>query len=271
MSLKQEPAGLTSCAITKGLFGMLSIKNNLTGSFVKRCSRCRLHTLGTLFNLGKSQLHKRSIVYLAVRTLIIGSLLSFFTTDLQSMMVARQKQKFVTLLKRHPIVSSAVAVGCAAWLGHAIMKCYRKKQRQIPCNLEGNPVVQQVSEKSNEKKATVNPELEEAFSIVSHYIGTGESANIPKAVTILQRFAEQGDAEAQWGFGICYSNGIGVKKDVVKAFKFFKTAAEKGNAKAQSDVGKCYKHGVGVKQDDDKAFEFLKLLLSKDMSSPKTL
>lgn len=185
--------------------------------------------------------------FLAISNLY--SSFSFSTSNLRSVVVARQKQKFITLVKRHPVASSVVAVGCVVGLGYAMIKYYRKKQRGIHFVAEDNPVTQRAAERSEEKKAAANPELGKAFYLLGRYYETGVSTNIPKAVTILQRFAEQGDASAQYGLGDCYSKGLGVNKDVVKAFELFDAAAKQGYADAQYELGRCYVLGTGVRKN----------------------
>ena len=61
--------------------------------------------------------------------------------------------------------------------------------------------------------------------------------------------AEQGEAEAQFGLGVMYDNGIGVPKDEVEAVKWYRKAAERGNANAQYNLGVMYDNGTGVPKD----------------------
>lgn len=186
---------------------------------------------------------------LRVRALVICSFPSLFSIDLQSAVIARQKQNFITLVKKHPVVSSVVAVGCAVGLGYAMIKYYRKKQRGIHFVAEDNRVTQQAEEKSEKKKTAANKELGEAFLILGRCYQTGVSTNIPKAVTILQRAAEQGYVEAQCVLGGCYSKGLGVNKDVVKAFELFESAAKQGYTDAQYELGRCYLASTGVRKN----------------------
>ncbi len=55
--------------------------------------------------------------------------------------------------------------------------------------------------------------------------------------------AEQGDAEAQFNLGLCYSDSVGVPQDYVEAAKWFRRAADQGVAEAQLNFGFCYYKG----------------------------
>ena len=66
---------------------------------------------------------------------------------------------------------------------------------------------------------------------------------------LLQKQAEQGDAESQLSLGWCYYFGEGVTKDAGEAAKWFRKAAEQGCAPAQSNLGVLYEQGDGVPQD----------------------
>lgn len=75
-----------------------------------------------------------------------------------------------------------------------------------------------------------------------------------EAVSLFEKAAEQGNAEAQYSLGKCYYNGEGVGKDFTKAVSWFAKAAEQGNASAQLMLGACYSSGDGVSQDAAKSF-----------------
>jgi len=61
--------------------------------------------------------------------------------------------------------------------------------------------------------------------------------------------AEKGEAEGQFGLGICYTRGHGVAKDDVQAAAWFRKAADQGFASAQTLLGHCYFGGEGVPKD----------------------
>jgi TPR repeat protein len=75
-------------------------------------------------------------------------------------------------------------------------------------------------------------------------------------VTALEEWrplAEQGDAAAQYNFGLMYENGNGVLQDYAEAVRWYRLAAEQGNARAQTNLGGKYEFGSGVLQDNVKA------------------
>ena len=66
---------------------------------------------------------------------------------------------------------------------------------------------------------------------------------------VWQQFAEQGMAEAQWLYGDCLLEGVGVAKDQVAAARWFRKAAEQGLALAQLSLANRYYNGEGVGKD----------------------
>ena len=71
----------------------------------------------------------------------------------------------------------------------------------------------------------------------------------PDAITELRRFAEQGDAGAQYILGDMYYNGQGVPEDKAEAVRWYRLAAEQGDAPAQFNLGIMYREGLGVLKD----------------------
>jgi len=70
----------------------------------------------------------------------------------------------------------------------------------------------------------------------------------------LRKAAEQGNAEAQYDFGVLSANGKGgVPKDSAEALKWFHKAAEQGHAQAQFKLAAPYAFGFGVPKDNAKA------------------
>jgi TPR repeat protein len=65
----------------------------------------------------------------------------------------------------------------------------------------------------------------------------------------LKSRAEKGDAQAQYGLGLIYGEGLGVAQDEAEAVPWYRKAAEQGFAPAQNDLGSMYARGRGVKQD----------------------
>ena len=69
----------------------------------------------------------------------------------------------------------------------------------------------------------------------------------------MRKSAEQGDADAQFNLGLCYTDGLGVAKDEKEAVRWYRQAAEQGDAKAQFNLGYCYAKGSGVTKDEKEA------------------
>ena len=64
-----------------------------------------------------------------------------------------------------------------------------------------------------------------------------------------QPLAEQGDARAQFSFGLLYENGDGVPRDFSKAREWYQKAAAQGEAKAQFYLGMQSAYGEGGPMD----------------------
>ena len=64
-----------------------------------------------------------------------------------------------------------------------------------------------------------------------------------------QPLAEQGDARAQFYFGLLYENGDGVPLGYTKARQWYEKAAAQGDAKAQLYLGLQSSFGQGVPMD----------------------
>ena len=80
-----------------------------------------------------------------------------------------------------------------------------------------------------------------------------ETVAMSPEVKWYRKGADQGDAQAQFNLGVCYSYGLGVAKDHVEAAKWYRKAAEQGKASAQFGFGGCYAEGECVAQDLDEA------------------
>jgi TPR repeat protein len=71
--------------------------------------------------------------------------------------------------------------------------------------------------------------------------------------------AESGNAEAQFRFGLCCLNGIGLPQNSAEAAKWFALSAYQGYAPGQYFLGVCYYQGEGVAADLDEARRLFKL------------
>ena len=78
-----------------------------------------------------------------------------------------------------------------------------------------------------------------------------------EAAKIFKELAEQGNADAQYCFGLCYQDGTGVKKDAAEAVMWWEKAAAQGNADAAFNIGVGYFIGeLGLKKNIGKAFKW---------------
>jgi TPR repeat protein len=74
------------------------------------------------------------------------------------------------------------------------------------------------------------------------------------AALLLKKSAEMGHAEAQYRYGFCFRDGLGVKKNDSIASIWFLKSAKQGWADAQHNIGYNYASGRGIKQDYNQAF-----------------
>src|ERR1035438_5882856 len=66
--------------------------------------------------------------------------------------------------------------------------------------------------------------------------------------------AEKGDAQSQNVLGSAlYLGGLGLVKDETEAVKWYRKAAEQNDAHAQFGLGICYANGEGVAKDEAEA------------------
>jgi hypothetical protein len=97
------------------------------------------------------------------------------------------------------------------------------------------------------------------WKLLSYIVGQGVVKDEKKAAELYQLAANQGDAGAQFGLGLCYAKGKGVVKDEKKAAELFQLAANQGLATAQFNLGVYFENGKGVVKDDKKAAELYQL------------
>lgn len=77
--------------------------------------------------------------------------------------------------------------------------------------------------------------------------------NIAEAEKWYRRAAEQGHAGAQRELGFLYGFGWFIKKDEVEGAKWYRKAAEQGDRDAQLNLGRFYQFGCGVNKDKAEA------------------
>jgi TPR repeat protein len=67
-----------------------------------------------------------------------------------------------------------------------------------------------------------------------------------KALDWFGKAADQGDAFAQNGLGVMYTNGLGVEKNYVQALAWYRKAADQGNEFSKKQVEMCRPDGALV-------------------------
>jgi uncharacterized protein len=80
-----------------------------------------------------------------------------------------------------------------------------------------------------------------------------------KDLSTLQTQANQGDAEAQNGFGELYAKGKGMPQDYAQARAWYEKAAVQGHPHAQNNLAELYFAGLGGPQDYVRAYMWVNL------------
>ena len=70
-----------------------------------------------------------------------------------------------------------------------------------------------------------------------------------QAVKWYRKWAEQGNAAAQYRLGFAYFYGAGVEKDLVEAVKWYRKSADQGYTFSEVELGLAYLRGEGVAKD----------------------
>ena len=91
-----------------------------------------------------------------------------------------------------------------------------------------------------------------------------------KAFAMFTEASEKGDPEAMFELGKLYEKGIGTDQDVAKALSLYERAADLGFADAINDLGFLYYQGAsGLKADKKKAVELF--LKAADLRHPQAM
>ncbi len=83
-----------------------------------------------------------------------------------------------------------------------------------------------------------------------------EIQQFDKAIPLLKKSAELGNAEAQYNLGFCYQTGTIVEKNQKKAIEWYLKSAEQGFNDAFYQLMMAYGNGEGIDQDPKKAFTY---------------
>jgi uncharacterized protein len=97
------------------------------------------------------------------------------------------------------------------------------------------------------------PEAEALNAQSKKHLQAGE---IEKAIPLLKKAAEMGNAEAQYNLRYCYQSGTGIEKNSKTAVEWYAKSAEQGFNDALYQMMMAYGNGDGVEQNPEKAFAF---------------
>jgi len=95
------------------------------------------------------------------------------------------------------------------------------------------------------------------FGLMYYLPDHGLEPDLAEATKWFRKSAEQGNAFGQAVLGNMYVNGIGVKQDFVEATHWLRKSAEQGNAFGQAFLGVMYGVGSGVKQDQEQGVKWM--------------
>ena len=78
--------------------------------------------------------------------------------------------------------------------------------------------------------------------------------DIARALPVLKKAADGGIAEAEYNYGICFQQGVGVTQDDNTANSWFLKSARQGNVDAQFKIAYSYSTGRGYAKDEKQSF-----------------
>lgn len=105
---------------------------------------------------------------------------------------------------------------------------------------------------------------------VKLYTGIGAEAQDTAAAALAFRAAaELGYAPAQYAYGVCCRDGMGVEKNATEAVRWFRASAEQGYAPAQTTMGVCASSGEGMPRDAVEAVRWYRL--AAEQNFPRAL
>ena len=73
---------------------------------------------------------------------------------------------------------------------------------------------------------------------------------------MVSKAAAQNNPNAQFGIGLMYTKGQGVRQDYTKAMEWYLKAAAQNNPFAQIGIGMLYDNGWGIRQNRNTAKEW---------------
>jgi TPR repeat protein len=89
--------------------------------------------------------------------------------------------------------------------------------------------------------------------------GIGISRDLQGAARYFKLSADQGNADGQWLYGLSLRDGSGISRDLQGAARYFKLSADQGNAAGRCGYGVCLRDGIGISRDLQGAARYFKL------------
>ncbi|AMH94277.1 polysaccharide/polyol phosphate ABC transporter ATP-binding protein [methanogenic archaeon ISO4-H5] len=99
------------------------------------------------------------------------------------------------------------------------------------------------------------------FSLLPLISNSGPAENqilFEECLKQLERFAENGNAEAAYKLGSIYLDGLGLEKNIVQAVKWFQRGSDLGHVWSKMRLAEVYRDGREVQQDIKKAVELFR-------------
>lgn len=87
----------------------------------------------------------------------------------------------------------------------------------------------------------------------------GKTKLYPKAAKFFKIAADEGNSKAQYNYGNCRKEGIGIAENSAEAVRYFKMSADQQNANGLNEYGNALQEGIGIERNVMKAKECIKL------------
>lgn len=118
------------------------------------------------------------------------------------------------------------------------------------------PVLEQKLAEAQKREAAEMAQMqqtEELEQLFSEGVAAYNGKDYARALSLLEKAAQQGVAEAQFNCGMMYRDGEGTAADKAKALYWYEKAAQQGITAAQFTCGVMYDNGEGTAADKARA------------------
>ena len=90
------------------------------------------------------------------------------------------------------------------------------------------------------------------------------SVCLAQDISLLQKYADKGDEEAQYQLAECYLNAVNVEQNYELAVKWLTKSSKKNYAPALYLLSICYEKGIGVLVDEKQAYSLCEKACKKE-------